>query len=146
MTVATTLAEPTEAAGRGRPDRAGELVPAAQRGELSIHPTVVEKIATTATTEVDHVGGAARRVLTVAVGSDAGAERPQVSARVDGSVVTVRVLCSVAYPWPVTTVTENLRRHVIDRINALTGLQTRQVDITVSALTRARMGTRRELA
>lgn len=119
--------------------------PPGERGRLSIDPRVVQKIATAAAMEVDHVGGAARRVLNMALGSDESAGRPQVDARVDGATITVQVLCSVAYPAPVADVTERLRSHVIERIDALTGLQTRQVDIIVSALTTVRAPTRREL-
>jgi len=129
------------AAGRRR-----GAAPPGERGELRIEPRVVEKIAAAAAMEVEHVGGAARRVLTMALGSDESADRPQVDARVDGATITVQVLCSVAYPAPVATVTERLRSHVIERIDALTGLHTRQVDIIVSALTTVRAATRRKLA
>lgn len=111
------------------------LPPAADRGKLRIDPRVVQKIAAAAASEVDYVGGAARRMLNVTVGSDGSPSQPRVHARVDGTVVTLRLLCSVAYPAPVATVTERLRAHLFERIDAMTGLQTRQVDITVSALT-----------
>lgn len=111
------------------------LAPPAERGELTIGPTVVEKIAATAATEVEHVGGAARRVAGLALGSDAAAQQPRVSAQVAGDGVAVAVTCSVGYPAPVAKVTEALRRHIGHRIEELTGLHARSVDIAVAALT-----------
>ena len=56
-------------------DRRRGLAPPSERGELNIDPRVVQKIAVAAAMEVDHVGGAARRVLNVALGSDESAYR-----------------------------------------------------------------------
>ena len=95
----------------------------------------MEKIATAAAGEIDAVGGAARRVLTVALGSDEGAERARVDARIDGRIVTLTVACSVVYPNPVAATTQRLREHLAGRVAELTALQVRQVDITVAALT-----------
>ncbi len=121
------------------------LAPVESRGELSIAPRVVEKIAGAAVTEVDQVGGVARQVMGVSLGSDSADQRPRVQARVDGASVTVEVRCSVAYPAPVARVTERLRAHLIARVEALTGMSTRAVDITVTALTSASASTRREV-
>ncbi len=117
------------------PAPTGRDRPAEGRGDLTIAPGVVERIAATAATEVEHVSGAARRVAGLALGSDASAERPRVSAQVAGDVVTVAVTCSVGYPAPVARVTEELRLHVGHRIEELTGLHARSVDISVAALT-----------
>lgn len=105
------------------------------RGGLTIDAVVVEKIAVTAATEVEHVSGAARRVAGLALGSDASAQHPRVSAQVAGEFVTLAVTCSVGYPAPVAKVTEALRLHVGHRIEELTGMQARSVDISVAALT-----------
>lgn len=107
---------------------------AAGRGVVSIADAVVEKIASRAATEIDHVGGTASRVLGVAVGSDGADSSPKVRARVDGSIVVLDVRLSVTYPAPVGRVTRQVRDHLIERISALTGLSVRQVDITVTAL------------
>jgi uncharacterized alkaline shock family protein YloU len=103
-------------------------------GSTHVEDTVVEKIAARAVGEVDHVGGAANRVLGVAIGSDHADRSPKVTARVDGSIVTLDVLLSVTYPAPVGRVTREVREHVIERLATLTGLTARQVDITVAAL------------
>jgi len=120
------------------------------RGALTIEPRAVERIASAAATEVDHIGGAARRVLSVAVGDDAAAQRPQVDAEVDGGTVGLAVTCSVAYPQPVATATDRLRARLTERITTLTGLTPRSVRITVAALTSGATvgdtGRRRELS
>jgi uncharacterized alkaline shock family protein YloU len=123
----------------------GEVVPAQDRGEVSIADQVVEKIAATALGEVDQIGGAARRVLGVPLGSTDPERLPQVTARVNGSVVTVTAHCSVTYPAPVGRVTEQARAHLVDRVDALTGLNVAQVDITVTALSTDTPSSRREL-
>lgn len=105
------------------------------RGTLTVEPRAVQRIAAAAATEVDHVGGAARRVMNVAVGDDAGVRYPRVEVQVDGSHVGVAVTCSIAYPQPVGAVTDRLRSHLTDRIAALTGLTPRSVRIDVAGLT-----------
>lgn len=146
---AATLSDPEWPDTGWRPPRTGVLVEAADRGELTIADRVVEKIASAALGEVEHVGGTARRVLGVALGAAAPEQlaqvRAQVRAHVDGSLVTLHVTCGVAYPAPVATVTEHARSRIIDRVRQLTGLDTRQVDITVTALTTTRTQGRREL-
>jgi uncharacterized alkaline shock family protein YloU len=112
-----------------------EVTAPAERGTLIVEPRAVERIAAAAATEVEHIGGAARRVLSVAVGDDAQAPRPQVDAAVDGSAVRLAVICSVAYPHPVATVTDRLRTHLVERVSSLTGLTPRSVRIAVAALT-----------
>lgn len=111
------------------------MIAAAERGALTVEPRAVVRIATAAATEVEHIGGAARRVLSVAVGDDAEAPRPRVDAEVDGGSVRLAVTCSVAYPHPVATVTDRLRAHLVERVTTLTGLTPRSVRITVAALT-----------
>ena len=122
-----------------RPDRAPahrrELAPVEDRGTLTVDAGVVEKIAATAAVEIDEVGGAAKRVLTVSLGSDAHADHPQVDAEVDGPSATLAVRCSIAYPAPVVAVSDRLRAHLVARIDELTGLRARRIDITVAALT-----------
>jgi uncharacterized alkaline shock family protein YloU len=121
------------------------LLEAGERGSLTIAEQVVEKIAATALGEVDHVGGAARRVLGVALGSDSPDRPAQVHALVNGSLATLEVTCSVTYPAPVATVTERARSRIIERVEQLTGLAARQVDITVTTLTTTVTSNRREL-
>lgn len=106
-----------------------------QRGELTIDPKVVEKIAEHAAGEVKDVGGAARRVFNVAAWTDDRADHVRVKALVDGQTVVLGVQCSITYPSPVATVARRLREHLTSRIGELTGLDVAQIDITVVALT-----------
>jgi uncharacterized alkaline shock family protein YloU len=144
---ATGVLAPTAAPWKPPPERRhrGEVVPAQDRGELSIADQVVEKIAAIALGEVDQIGGVARRVLGVALGSTDPDRLPQVTAQINGSVVTVAARCSVTYPAPVGRVTEEARAHLIERVAALTGLSVAQVDITVTALSTDTPLSRREL-
>lgn len=122
-------------------DTALTTVDAAERGALTIEDSVVAAIAARAVRETDDVGGAAGRVL--GIGS-AGPQRPaKVTARVDGGQVTLDVRLSVAYPASVSRTSERARRHLTERVGALTGLAVSKVDITVGALHRAEENGRR---
>lgn len=105
---------------------------AATRGRLEIADRVIERIAAEAAAEVDRATGAQRRVLGVSVGSQA--DRPDVSARVDGPVALVSVVMSVAWPAPVTEVTEQVRARIVQQLADLAGVRAAQVDIRVTAL------------
>ncbi|MET8850748.1 Asp23/Gls24 family envelope stress response protein [Amycolatopsis sp. NPDC004625] len=109
-------------------------VPAEERGQLVISGHAVERIAAHATREVGDVGGAAGRVLGVALGGE-NADRPvKVAAEVDGGRVRLAARLSVAYPASVARTTEHARTHLRDRVSELTGLDVERVDITVTAL------------
>lgn len=112
---------------RLRPDGGG---PGATRFEQA----AVEKLASHAASEVDQVGGAANRVLGLAVGSDSAERSPKVSAQIDGAITTVAVRLSVTYPAPVGQVTARVREHLAERLSTLAGLDARRIDITVAAL------------
>ncbi|WP_336029551.1 Asp23/Gls24 family envelope stress response protein [Geodermatophilus sp. FMUSA9-8] len=117
-------------------DRPGAALPdAAARGRLTVADRAVERIAAQAAAEVDRATGAPRRVLGLAVGG--ADDRPQVSARVDWPVATVAVTMSVSWPAPVLQVTEQVRRHVEERLATLAGVRTAGVDVRVTALTGA---------
>lgn len=128
--VSTTVNTPHQSVGRhAAPEDA------ADRGALSIADVVVEKVAVAATGEVEHVGGAVRRVLGVPTGREDGDGAPRVSAKVSGEVVALEVRLSVSYPASVRGVTEAVRAHVRDRVHALTELTVSRVDISVASLT-----------
>jgi uncharacterized alkaline shock family protein YloU len=114
---------------------------AAARGRLEIADRVIERIAAQAAAEVDLATGAPRRVLGVSVGSPT--DRPDVSARVDGHVAVVDVVMSVAWPAPVTKVTEEVRARIVQQLADLAGVRAAQVDIRVTALVSEQSGERR---
>lgn len=86
-----------------------------RRGETTVEPRVVGRIAARAAREVDGV----------AAGVTA-------KATVDGEVTTVDVRLPVVYPAPVTGTADRVRAHLLDRTTELTGLRTRRVDITIA--------------
>ncbi|MFD6068510.1 Asp23/Gls24 family envelope stress response protein [Amycolatopsis lurida] len=94
-------------------------------------------------TEIEGVGGAASRVLGVAVGGEDLDNTAKVSAKVSGETADLDVRLSVAYPAPVTATTENARRQLMRRVAEYTGLTVSRVDITVTALHTATAVSRR---
>ncbi|MEV6908715.1 Asp23/Gls24 family envelope stress response protein [Amycolatopsis sp. NPDC051071] len=127
------------------PSPAPRTAPAASgdRGALTISDSTVERIAAHAVTEVDGVGGAASRVLGVAVGREDLDNSAKVTAKVDGATATLDVRISISYPMSVSRTTENARRHLTRRVEEFTGLTVSRVDITVTALGTATADTRR---
>jgi uncharacterized alkaline shock family protein YloU len=105
------------------------------RGETIITPTVVEKIATRAASEVDGVGGVVEtglsRFLPWSIGGDAPA---RASAEVGAGTVTVDLTVNVLYPEPVAAVTNRVRAQVERRLAELCGLRATEVNIAVPAL------------
>jgi uncharacterized alkaline shock family protein YloU len=107
-----------------------------QRGRTTIADRVVVKIATRAVAEVGQTGGAARQLIGFTVGRQSGEGPARVSARVDGNQALIEIRQTLAYPAPVRSLTREVRRHVMERITALTGIEVRHVDIEVARLLR----------
>ena len=116
------------------------------RGETIIGPTVVEKIATRAASEVDGVGGVLQtglsRLLPWSVGDGSPA---RASAEVGAETVTVDLTVNVVYPQPVAVVTNGVRDHVTRRLAELCGLRATEVNIAVPALVAPPRGARRRV-
>lgn len=109
-----------------------------QRGRTTIADRVVTRVAARAVAEVEQTGGVARELAGITLGRQSGAGAARVSARIDGHLTMIEVRLSVNYPAPVRTLTREVRRHVIERVTGLTGLEVRQVDIEVARLLRGR--------
>ena len=118
-------------------------VPVAERGVLTIAQQAVERLAAHAVLEVDDVGGAAGRVLGVSLSGEDLAHSAKVSARVGDGTVTLDVRISIVYPASVARTTERAREHLVQRVEALTGLEVTRVDLTVTALHTAAAQARR---
>ncbi|GAA1672210.1 hypothetical protein GCM10009765_21990 [Fodinicola feengrottensis] len=103
-------------------------------GTTTIANRTVERIAGHAITELDGVGGSARRVLGVALGNENLDASANVAATVTGNSVVLTVQLSVSYPQSVTRTSEDARTHLMRRIHDFTGLAVSRVDITVTAL------------
>ena len=110
-----------------------DLPEPADRGVVDIAPVVFEKLAMRATAEVPGVEGEVRtgleRLLPWASGTPADA-----AAEVGDDDVALDLTFNVAYPEPVRRVTDEVRRHVAERIEGLTGRTVRYVNITVQEL------------
>jgi uncharacterized alkaline shock family protein YloU len=94
---------------------------------------VFEKLAMHATSEVPGVVGEVRtgveRLLPWASGSPADA-----AAELGDDDVALNLTFNVAYPEPVRKVADEVRRHVAERIESLTGRTVRSINVTVPEL------------
>lgn len=109
-----------------------------QRGRTTLAERVVTKVAAQAVSEVEQTGGVARELIGITLGRQTGAGQARVSARIDGHLTMIELRLALDYPAPVRTVTREVRRHVIERVTGLTGLEVRHVDIEVARLLRGR--------
>ncbi|CAN5608961.1 hypothetical protein BH18ACT1_BH18ACT1_09570 [soil metagenome] len=105
------------------------------KGETTIVPLVVAKVAREAAREVDDgevAGDSGLRSLLARVrpGGSAGGTSASVASR--RTALDLHVC--VAYPRPVRSVTEQVRHHVRSRVQELTGYEVTDVDIVVDAL------------
>lgn len=107
-------------------------VAAAHRGRLVVAKTVVEKIAAQAAYEVTGVGGR-RRDFAVAPGAST-ATRPDVQVELEGTSAWLSVQVGLVYPAPLRQAAEELRTQLTARVEQLTGITVRRVDIRVSWL------------
>jgi uncharacterized alkaline shock family protein YloU len=111
-------------------------------GLIRVGDEVVAKIAARAAAEISDAGAAATRVLGRAVpgagrlggrGTDLDA-LPKATADVDGSLAYVTLELSVRWPASVPQVAGQVRAHVRDRVQQLTGLTVPEVQIAVADL------------
>ncbi len=104
-----------------------------QRGETTIAPAVFERMAARAASEVTGVEGEVKtgldRLLPWTSGAPADA-----SVEVDDEGLVLDLTFNVAYPEPVRQVADRVRRHVAERVGALTGTTVREVNIAVPEL------------
>jgi uncharacterized alkaline shock family protein YloU len=113
--------------------RTDELV--TSRGETSIASGVVAKIARQAAREVDGVEIAGASGLRGLLGRVLpGPSAPGAGADLASRRTALDLHVCVAWPRPVVTVTEEVRRHVRGRVQELTGYEVTDVDITIDAL------------
>ena len=111
-------------------------------GTISIADRVVTKIVARAAAENPDAGAAVARMLGRAVpgaghlglrGTDLDAY-PKTTVEVDGAKAFVDLEISVRWAASVNEVSQQVRRHVQDRVQELTGLQVDEVHIVVSDL------------
>ena len=111
-------------------------------GTIVIRDDVVAKIAAYAAAEIPDAGAAATRLMGRAIpgGGRLGlratdlAALPKTKAEIDGRSTFLSVELSVRWPASVPATTAQVRRHVGERVQELTGLTVREVNITVADL------------
>lgn len=114
------------------------------RGRLVVEKKAVERIAAQAASELTGTGGVSGGFLGLGAHADLGA-LPATSVELVDQSATVSVEMTVAYPTPIRAATDRVRRHVMDRVQHLSGVQVTRVDIAVTALRAADDTTNREL-
>lgn len=103
------------------------------KGETTITPEVVAKVARKAASEIDGVelvsGGGIRGLLSMARAAPPGA-----SADVASRQTALDLNVSVVWPRPVRSVTDQVRAAVRSKVEELTGYEVTDVDINVESL------------
>jgi uncharacterized alkaline shock family protein YloU len=122
--------------------RPAPLAGRTELGQITVADSVVTKIAAQAAAENPDAGAATARMLGRAVpgagrlgvrGTDLDA-LPKTTVRVDGRKAYVSLEIAVRWSASVAEVTEQVRRHVRDRVRDLAGLEVDEVDIVVADL------------
>jgi len=111
-------------------------------GSIIIRDGVVAKIAACAAVEIPDAGAAATRVMgrRVPGGGRLGLRAtdlealPKTTAEIDGRLAFLLVRLSVRWPASVPNTTAQVRQHVRERVEELTGLTVSEVRITVADL------------
>ncbi|UQS24933.1 Asp23/Gls24 family envelope stress response protein [Amycolatopsis thermalba] len=105
-----------------------------RRGTTVVADRAVQRIAEQVISGMEGVGGSARRVLGVALGTGDPEQPANVTARVRDGRVSLAVELSVGYPAPIARTTRAARERLVRKVGELTGLVVERVDITVTAL------------
>lgn len=104
-----------------------------RRGRLVLAERVVEKIAAQAASEVASTAGRSGGFLGLRGGRAAGA-RPTVDVALSAESADLDLAVGIAYPGSLRRAAAELREHVTARVEALTGVDVRRVDIDVTFL------------
>lgn len=107
------------------------------RGRLVLAEKVVTKVAGQAVVEI----GAAQRksggLFGIGIGIGAGSEhltRPKVEVQLFADSADLAVVVGIGYPGSIRQTTEAVREHVTTRVQELTGVAVRRVDVDVTFL------------
>lgn len=105
----------------------------ASRGQTAMARKVLEKIAGQVAKDETFAGGSSGGFLGMGARADLSA-RPEADVELAGNTAVLRVRVGLEYPLPLRAATEQLRRRIAGRVTELTGVEVRQVDITVAWL------------
>ncbi|MBD8042550.1 Asp23/Gls24 family envelope stress response protein [Arthrobacter sp. Sa2BUA2] len=114
------------ASGRSRRD-------VGSRGNTSMSKKVLEKIASQVARDETEAGGTSGGFLGIGSRADFTA-RPDADVELAGNIASLKVTVGLPYPLPLRRATDQLRQRIAERVTELTGVQVRQVDITIAWL------------
>ena len=103
------------------------------RGATVLSRKVLEKIAGQVAKDETRAGGSTGGFLGIGAQADLSA-RPQADVELAGNVASLKVEVGLPYPAPLRQLADQLRDRMSGRITELTGVEVRQVDVTVSWL------------
>ena len=103
------------------------------RGTTVLARKVLEKVAAQVVVDETFAGGSSGGFLGIGARADLSA-RPQAKVELAGNVASLRVEVGLPYPVPLRQATDQLRDRISSRVSEMTGVEVRQVDVTVSWL------------
>lgn len=103
------------------------------RGRLVLSERVIEKIAGQAATEVAAASGRSGGFLGLGAATDPQA-RPKVDVSLSSESADLALAVGIAYPGSIRRATQEVREHVTERVETLTGVDVRRVDVDVTFL------------
>lgn len=130
--MSTSAPSVTGTAGDAYPIGQGLLDPR-RRGRLILPAKVIEKIAGQAASEIAAAHGRSGGVLGLGATDDPQA-RPTVDAELSDRTADLAVAVGIAYPGSIRRAVEQIRRHVGNRVEELTGVEVRRIDVDVTHL------------
>ncbi len=118
--------------GAGLAPAPGVLEPR-RRGRLVLADRVLEKIAAQAAAEVAVTAGRSGGFLGIGAEADASA-RPKVDVTLSAESADLALSVGITYPGSIRRATQEVRDHVTERVETLTGVDVRRVDVDVTFL------------
>lgn len=123
---------PTEEAPVREPAPRADDLELELRGGLTVAKRVVEKIAEQAASEVTG-NGEHQAAFAVRPGATAIA-RPTVEVQLEGADAWVSIDVGLTYPTPLRAAADELRAHLVERLEQLSGVTVKRLDIRISWL------------
>jgi uncharacterized alkaline shock family protein YloU len=131
---ATTVGEPAPGTDTTPRTEQHVRVPPEERGRLTVHDRVVEKVAGYAVRLVTDAAAAPRRVLGVSIGEARPDDAASVQAEVQGDIARMHVALAVRWPRSVQEVAEEVRTRIRAEVTAITGVRVDHVDVDVVSM------------
>lgn len=123
----------TSGAGAVRSSDAPPRAALTGRGKTVISQHVMERMTSQVASEVTHAGGTSGGLLGIGSHTDLSA-RPDAKVELSGQQASILLKIVLDYPAPLAATTDRVRRHVVTKVQQLTGVEVTRVDIDVTAL------------